>query len=87
MDEGRDGEGGGHELKSNPSESKGVEMREMYWKMWKLVRRDAGMVTSEYAMGIIAAVGFAAVLYAVVTSGQVSAELQAIVKRALSARM
>jgi hypothetical protein len=47
-------------------------------------RRD---VTSEYAMGIIAAVGFAAVLYAVVTSGQVSAELQAIVKRALSARM
>ncbi|MBW8796705.1 MAG: DUF4244 domain-containing protein [Streptomyces sp.] len=55
--------------------------------MWKLARRDAGMVTSEYAMGIIAAVGFAAVLYAVVTSGQVSAELQAIVKRALSARM
>ncbi|SEE82524.1 Protein of unknown function [Streptomyces sp. Ag109_O5-10] len=87
MDEGRDGEGGGYELKSNPRESKGVEMREMYWKMWKLVRRDAGMVTSEYAMGIIAAVGFAAVLYAVVTSGQVSAELQAIVKRALSARM
>ncbi|MGY4983594.1 DUF4244 domain-containing protein [Streptomyces sp. 900105755] len=62
-------------------------MHAMYWKMWKLVRRDAGMVTSEYAMGIIAAVGFAAVLYAVVTSGQVSAELQAIVKRALSARM
>ncbi|MFJ9564763.1 DUF4244 domain-containing protein [Streptomyces fuscichromogenes] len=54
-------------------------------KMRKLVRQDAGMVTSEYAMGIIAAVGFAAVLYAVVTSGQVSAELQDIVKRALSA--
>ncbi|MEU1163262.1 DUF4244 domain-containing protein [Streptomyces sp. NPDC090075] len=56
-------------------------------KMRKLLGRDAGMVTSEYAMGIIAAVGFAAVLYAVVTSGQVSAELQDIVKRALSARM
>jgi hypothetical protein len=50
-------------------------------------RRDAGMVTSEYAMGIIAAVAFAAVLYKVVTSGQVSAELQAVVKRALDARM
>jgi predicted small secreted protein len=45
------------------------------------------MVTSEYAMGIIAAVAFAVVLYKVVTSGQVSAELQAIVKRALDARM
>ncbi|MER5531732.1 DUF4244 domain-containing protein [Streptomyces sp. NPDC007157] len=59
----------------------------MYRKMRKLLRGDAGMVTSEYAMGIIAAVAFAAVLYAVVTSGQVSAELQNIVKRALSARM
>ncbi|MFG3025214.1 DUF4244 domain-containing protein [Streptomyces sp. NPDC048254] len=59
----------------------------MYQKMRKLLRGDAGMVTSEYAMGIIAAVAFAAVLYAVVTSGQVSTELQNIVKRALSARM
>ncbi|EGX60952.1 small membrane protein [Streptomyces zinciresistens K42] len=50
-------------------------------------RRDDGMVTSEYAMGIVAAVAFAVVLYKVVTSGQVSAELQAIVKRALDARM
>ncbi|MEU6319814.1 DUF4244 domain-containing protein [Streptomyces sp. NPDC047009] len=50
-------------------------------------RRDAGMVTSEYAMGIIAAVAFAAVLYKVLTSGQVSTELQNIVKRALDVRM
>ncbi|MGW5461584.1 DUF4244 domain-containing protein [Streptomyces sp. NPDC003996] len=45
------------------------------------------MVTSEYAMGIIAAVGFALLLYEVVTSGQVRTELQDIVKKALSARM
>ncbi|CAL9275293.1 hypothetical protein SROCM77S_04441 [Streptomyces rochei] len=45
------------------------------------------MVTSEYAMGIVAAVAFAVVLYKVVTSGAVSAELQGIVKRALDARM
>ncbi|MFD5080332.1 DUF4244 domain-containing protein [Streptomyces sp. NPDC058371] len=49
--------------------------------------RDAGMVTSEYAMGVIAAVAFAAALYKVLSSGQVSAELQAIVGRALDVRM
>lgn len=53
----------------------------------RAARRDAGMVTSEYAMGIVAAVAFAAVLYKVVTSGAVSAELQGIVKQALDARM
>ncbi|WP_217166750.1 DUF4244 domain-containing protein [Streptomyces sp. AC512_CC834] len=53
----------------------------------QVVRRDAGMVTSEYAMGIVAAVAFAVVLYKVVTSGTVSAELQGIVKRALDAEM
>ncbi|MCF3119244.1 MULTISPECIES: DUF4244 domain-containing protein [Streptomyces] len=45
--------------------------------------RDAGMVTSEYAMGLIAAVGFAGLLYKVVTSGQVQAALQAVVEKAL----
>ncbi|MFD3498821.1 DUF4244 domain-containing protein [Streptomyces sp. NPDC058676] len=52
----------------------------------RTARRDAGMVTSEYAMGIVAAVAFAVVLYKVVTSGQVSAELQSIVQRALDAQ-
>jgi hypothetical protein len=50
-------------------------------------RKDAGMATAEYAMGLVAAVAFAVVLYKVVTSGAVSAELQSIVKRALDARM
>ncbi|MEU0462268.1 DUF4244 domain-containing protein [Micrococcus luteus] len=54
---------------------------------WRAARRDVGMVTSEYAMGIVAAVAFAVVLYKVVTSGTVSAELQGIVKRALDAGM
>ncbi|MFE1246853.1 DUF4244 domain-containing protein [Streptomyces sp. NPDC058735] len=53
----------------------------------RAVRKDGGMVTSEYAMGIVAAVAFAVVLYKVVTSGPVSAELQSIVKDALDARM
>ncbi|TPQ21006.1 DUF4244 domain-containing protein [Streptomyces sporangiiformans] len=49
----------------------------------RTVRRDAGMVTSEYAMGLIAAVGFAALLYQVLTSSQVKAALQDIVEKAL----
>ncbi len=53
----------------------------------RAARRDAGMVTSEYAMGIVAAVAFAVVLYKVVTSGAVSAELQSVVTEALNARM
>ncbi|MFH8657218.1 DUF4244 domain-containing protein [Streptomyces afghaniensis] len=53
----------------------------------RAARRDAGMVTSEYAMGIVAAVAFAVVLYKVITSGAVSTELQNIVKEALDARM
>lgn len=46
--------------------------------------RDAGMVTSEYAVGIVAAVAFAAVLYKVVTSGAVTQQLQSIVEKALN---
>ncbi|MDW4905048.1 DUF4244 domain-containing protein [Streptomyces sp. ADMS] len=70
-----------------------VVVRERMWALARrtravlVARRDAGMVTSEYAVGIIAAVAFAAVLYKVVTSGQVSSELQAIVKKALDAKM
>jgi hypothetical protein len=47
--------------------------------------RDAGMSTAEYAVGTIAACGFAAVLYKVLTSGAVSAELQQLIERALDA--
>ncbi|MGF0171161.1 DUF4244 domain-containing protein [Streptomyces sp. NPDC002285] len=63
-----------------------ARMRALVCRM-RAARRDAGMVTSEYAMGIVAAVAFAVVLYKVVTSGQVSAQLQDIVKQALDARM
>ncbi|MGW0796731.1 DUF4244 domain-containing protein [Streptomyces sp. NPDC002692] len=61
-----------------------VRVRVRAWMRVLAARGDAGMVTSEYAVGVIAAVAFAAVLYKVVTSGQVSAELQDIVGRALN---
>ncbi|BFO13996.1 DUF4244 domain-containing protein [Streptomyces sp. KM77-8] len=53
----------------------------------RTARRDAGMVTSEYAMGIVAAVAFSVVLYKVVTSGPVSTALRNIVQQALDGRM
>ncbi|MFE2179105.1 DUF4244 domain-containing protein [Streptomyces sp. NPDC059455] len=49
-------------------------------------KAEAGMTTAEYAMGTIAACGFAAVLYKVVTSGAVSGALQSVIGRALDAQ-
>jgi hypothetical protein len=54
----------------------------------RLLRRlrsagDAGMSTAEYAVGTIAAVAFAVVLYKVVRSSAVSSALTSIVQSAL----
>ncbi|MFB8083595.1 DUF4244 domain-containing protein [Streptomyces sp. NPDC056013] len=48
-------------------------------------RRDEGMTTSEYAVGTIAAAGFAAVLYKIVTSETVSGALESMIGKALDA--
>jgi hypothetical protein len=48
-------------------------------------RRDRGMTTAEYAVGTVAAVAFAAVLYKVVRSPAVSDALSSIVTSALHA--
>jgi hypothetical protein len=44
---------------------------------------DAGMSTAEYAVGTVAAVAFAGVLYKVVTTPAVQAALSAIITKAL----
>ncbi|WUV77766.1 DUF4244 domain-containing protein [Streptomyces sp. NBC_01477] len=46
---------------------------------------EAGMSTAEYAVGTIAACGFAAVLYKIVTSGPVRSALTAVIEKALHA--
>jgi hypothetical protein len=46
---------------------------------------DAGMSTAEYAVGTIAAVAFAVVLYKIVRSDAVSSTLSSIIKSALHA--
>ena len=56
-------------------------------RAWRVARgrdRDAGMSTAEYAVGTVAAAGFAAVLYKILTSSAVSAEMQQLIERALS---
>ena len=47
-------------------------------------RADAGMTTAEYAVGTIAAVAFAAVLYRVVRSSEVQAGLASLIHTALT---
>ncbi|QMU73543.1 DUF4244 domain-containing protein [Streptacidiphilus sp. P02-A3a] len=43
------------------------------------------MTTAEYAVGTVAACGFAALLYKIVTSGAVSDAVSELIKRALGA--
>lgn len=47
--------------------------------------RDSGMTTAEYAIGTVAAVAFAAVLYKVVRSPAVADALSSVVQSALHA--
>nr|WP_062340635.1 DUF4244 domain-containing protein [Herbidospora sakaeratensis] len=47
-------------------------------------RADAGMSTAEYAVGTIAACGFAGLLFKVVTSPDVQQMLSSLVQKALA---
>lgn len=47
------------------------------------VDTESGMTTAEYAVGTVAAVAFAAVLYQVVRSGAVQSALSTIIQNAL----
>jgi hypothetical protein len=61
-------------------------MRELCDRLCRRVgsrRPDVGMNTAEYAVGTLAAVAFAGLLLAVLTSDPVRAALQAVVERAL----
>ncbi|MFB7610637.1 DUF4244 domain-containing protein [Streptomyces gardneri] len=60
-------------------------VREWWRARRRALRADAGMTTSEYAVGTIAAAAFAAVLYKIVTSGTVSGALESMIGKALDA--
>lgn len=48
---------------------------------------DAGMSTVEYALGTIAAAAFGALLYTVVTGGDITSALTDIIERALNTQV
>ncbi|MFP5020898.1 DUF4244 domain-containing protein [Pseudonocardia phyllosphaerae] len=52
-------------------------------RLTALALDDEGMSTVEYAIGTVAAAAFAALLYAVISGGEVVEALTGIVKRAL----
>lgn len=49
-------------------------------------REDSGIVSAEYAVGTLAACGFAALLYKVITSGPVAGALESVIGNALDAK-
>jgi hypothetical protein len=55
----------------------------MLFRFLRRLRGDLGMTTAEYAVGTIAAVAFAAVLYKVVQSDAVRSALASVISSAL----
>jgi hypothetical protein len=59
-------------------------MRSMWQRMTMRLRHDRGAATAEYAIVIMAAVGFAGLLVVILRSGEVQAILTDLVQRALN---
>ncbi|MFI6345259.1 DUF4244 domain-containing protein [Streptomyces sp. NPDC050560] len=57
-------------------------LRELWDARARRLPREGGMVTSEYAMGLVAVAGLAAVLYKVLTSSWMRGVLQGAVEKA-----
>jgi hypothetical protein len=53
-------------------------------RRWTGLARDAGMTTAEYAVGTLAAAGFASLLVVILRSGEVQGLLLGIIRHALS---
>lgn len=59
-------------------------MRSMWQRLGTRLRDDTGAATAEYAIVIMAAVGFAGLLVVILRSGEVQAILTDLVQRALN---
>ncbi|WP_309709485.1 DUF4244 domain-containing protein [Pseudolysinimonas sp.] len=59
-------------------------MQQMWQRMFERLRDDRGAATAEYAIVIMAAVGFAGLLVVILRSGEVQAILTDLVQRALN---
>lgn len=58
-------------------------MRRLTERLRRSSRGDAGMTTAEYAVGTVAACGFGAVLYKILTSDMVVHLVENVISRAL----
>lgn len=58
-------------------------MRRLTERVRSVARGDAGMSTAEYAVGTVAACGFGAILYKILTSGFVVHLVESIISHAL----
>lgn len=58
----------------------------MRWLMRRL-RQDDGMATAEYTVVMMAAVGFAMLLFKLLTGGNAAAALERLIQAALSAAL
>jgi len=58
-------------------------MRRLTERARTVARGDAGMSTAEYAVGTVAACGFGAILYKILTSGFVVHLVESIISHAL----
>ncbi|MBV9369056.1 MAG: DUF4244 domain-containing protein [Frankiales bacterium] len=58
-------------------------MRRLTERARRVARGDAGMSTAEYAVGTVAACGFGAILYKILTSGFVVHLVESIISHAL----
>lgn len=54
------------------------------WRRVSNLESDAGLATAEYAIATLAAVGFAALLVAVLSSGEIRGMLMSLITNALS---
>ncbi|MFE9402218.1 DUF4244 domain-containing protein [Streptomyces sp. NPDC006530] len=68
---------------NRPAEATKRRMRLWRLALRRRIRGDAGMSTSEYAVGTLAACAFAAILYKVVTSDGVVTALTQLINKAL----
>jgi hypothetical protein len=59
------------------------QARALVGRARSVARDDAGMSTAEYAVGTVAACGFGAILYKILTSGLVVHLVEGIITRAL----
>lgn len=67
-----------------PPELKEYAMRRPFTRLLARVRRDDGAATAEYAITIMAAVGFAGLLVVIMRSGEVQQILTDLVRNALA---